>query len=65
MSTGPGPAPGADHTAVTAATAIDNAARLLEQAEMELTNLPLMERLDELASTWMGIAALLTERERT
>lgn len=49
---------------MTADEAIANAARLLEQAEMELTNLPLMERLDELASSWLSIAALVTERDR-
>lgn len=43
--------------------AIANAARLLEQAEME-TNLPLMERLDELAASWLTLAHLLMERER-
>lgn len=36
---------------VTADQAIANAARLLDRAEIELTNLPLMERLDELASS--------------
>lgn len=49
---------------IKADEAIANAARLLEQAEMELTNLPLMERLDELATSWLGVAAMLTERER-
>lgn len=44
--------------------AIENAARLLEQAELELTNLPLMERLDELAVSWLQLAALLMEKER-
>lgn len=48
----------------TAAEAIEHAARLLAQAELELTNLPLMERLDELAGSWLSIAAILTERER-
>lgn len=42
--------------------ALDNAARLLERAEIELTNLPLMERL---ADSWLGMAQLLRERERT
>jgi hypothetical protein len=45
--------------------ALDNAARLLEQAEMELTNLPLMERLEGLADSWLGLAHMLHERERT
>lgn len=49
---------------MTADEAIANAARLLAQAEMELTNLPLMERLDDLAGSWLSIAALVTERER-
>lgn len=48
----------------TADQALANAARLLEQAEMELTNLPLMGRLDELAGSWLAIAAMVTERER-
>lgn len=45
--------------------ALDNAARLLERAEIELTNLPLMERLERLADSWLGMAQLLRERERT
>lgn len=49
---------------VTADQAIANAARLLDRAEIELTNLPLMERLDELASSWLTLAAMLLERER-
>lgn len=49
---------------VTADQAIANAARLLDRAEMELTNLPLMERLDELASSWLTLAAMVLERER-
>ncbi|WP_198533709.1 hypothetical protein [Streptomyces odonnellii] len=48
----------------TADQAIANAARLLERAEIELTNLPLMERLDELAGSWLQIAALVIEKER-
>lgn len=44
--------------------ALDNAARLLERAELELTNLPLMERLEGLADSWMAMAHLLSERER-
>lgn len=51
-------------TPITAETAIANAARLLYEAETHLTNLPMMERLDSLADTWLGVAALLTERER-
>ncbi|MFD7609701.1 hypothetical protein [Streptomyces sp. NPDC059828] len=49
---------------VTADQAIENAARLLDRAEIELTNLPLMERLDELAASWLQVAALVMERER-
>lgn len=49
---------------ITADNAIANAARLLYEAETHLTNLPMMERLDSLADTWLGVAALLTERER-
>ncbi|MFJ5259098.1 hypothetical protein ACIQAC_01305 [Streptomyces sp. NPDC088387] len=48
---------------LTVEQALANAARLLEQAEME-TNLALMERLDELASSWLGMAHLLMEKER-
>ncbi len=44
--------------------ALDNAARLLEQAELQLTNLPLMERLEGLADSWLGMAHMLRERER-
>ncbi|MER6531172.1 hypothetical protein [Streptomyces sp. NPDC001508] len=43
--------------------AIDNAARLLERAEIELTNLPLMERLEGLADSWLNVAHLLRQRE--
>lgn len=38
--------------------------RFLSEAETHPTNLPMMERLDSLADTWLGVAALLTERER-
>lgn len=48
----------------TAQQALANSARLLEAAEMELTNPGLMERYEELASTWLRMAELLTERER-
>lgn len=43
--------------------AIGNAVRVLQAAETE-TNLPLMERLDQLACSWLSIANLLAERER-
>ena len=48
--------------AVTFEQAIANAARLLRHAETE-TNLLLMERLDELAGTWLGVASLVNTRE--
>lgn len=51
-------------TALTMDTALHNAARLLHAAEVE-TNLPLMERLEHLADTWVNIAALLHERDKT
>lgn len=44
--------------------ALRNAMRLLERAEIELTNLPLMATLDNLAGSWIQIAQLLAERER-
>lgn len=49
---------------VTSEQAIENAARLLDRAEIELTNLPLMERLDQLAVSWIQVAQLLAEKER-
>ncbi|MFF4847991.1 hypothetical protein [Streptomyces sp. NPDC001194] len=48
---------------LTVDEAIGNAARLLQQAELE-TNLALMERLDQLACSWLSTANLLMERER-
>ncbi|WP_432041424.1 hypothetical protein [Streptomyces cadmiisoli] len=48
----------------TSDQALENAARLLERAEVELTNLPLMERLDELSCSWITLASLLMEKER-
>jgi hypothetical protein len=48
---------------MTVDEAIRNAARLLQAAETE-TNLALMERLDQLACSWLAIANLLMERER-
>ncbi|MFR0351801.1 hypothetical protein [Streptomyces sediminimaris] len=44
--------------------ALANAARLLERAELELTNLPLMERLEGIADSWLNMAVQLRERER-
>ncbi|MFF3398255.1 hypothetical protein ACFYW6_07050 [Streptomyces sp. NPDC002659] len=49
---------------ISAENAIENASRRLEQAEMELTNLPLMERLENLATSWLAVAHLVMERER-
>lgn len=48
----------------TAGQALDNAARLLEAAELEMTNLPLMERYDELAASWLNYASLVAEVDR-
>ena len=49
-------------TEVTVDEAIGNAARLLRHAETE-TNHALMERLDEMASTWLQLASLLMQRD--
>lgn len=49
---------------MTSSEALENACRLLEQAELELTNLPLMERIDQLAVSWLQVAQMLAERER-
>lgn len=49
---------------MTTDEAIQHAARILQEAELERGNLPLMERLDSIAHTWLGIANLLAERER-
>lgn len=60
MSDDQSPAPlAADPLTVEAALA--NAARLLHNAELE-TNLPLMERLEHLADSWIAIARTLAER---
>lgn len=47
---------------VTVEDALDNAVRLLRAAETE-TNLPLMERLEHLADSWIAVAGLLAARE--
>lgn len=47
---------------MTSDEAIGNAVRLLQHAETE-TNLELMKRLEGLADSWLGVAALLRERE--
>jgi hypothetical protein len=49
---------------LTANEAIEHAARILAEAELERSNLPLMERLEKLAETWLGIAQTLVEKER-
>ncbi|WP_336214401.1 hypothetical protein [Nonomuraea sp. LPB2021202275-12-8] len=41
-----------------------NATRLLNFAEVETTNMALMERLESLADSWLTMAALIAERER-
>lgn len=48
---------------ITIEVALQSAARLLRNAEVE-TNLALMERLEKLADSWLGVAALLLQRER-
>jgi hypothetical protein len=47
---------------ITVDSALANAARLLQNAEMD-TNLLLMERLEHLADSWIAIARTLTERD--
>jgi hypothetical protein len=54
--------PSSPEEPITPDAAIQNAARLLRAAELE-TNLALMERLDELATSWLSLAHLLMERE--
>jgi len=44
--------------------AIGHAARILAEAELERCNLPLMERLERIADSWINIANLLREKER-
>lgn len=48
----------------TSDQALANAARLLERAEIELTNLPLMSQYEDLARSWLTLASLLADRER-
>lgn len=54
--TTPAPSP------ITIDSALDNAARILNNAEME-TNLLLMERLEHLADSWIAIACTVAQRE--
>jgi len=44
---------------VTVQEALGNAARVLHEAELERSNLPLMEGLRSLADTWVDVARLL------
>jgi hypothetical protein len=48
---------------ITVDVALDNAARLLRNAEGE-TDRHLMERLEKLADSWISIANTLVARER-
>ncbi|MEU8886728.1 hypothetical protein [Streptomyces sp. NPDC048442] len=48
---------------LTADQALDNAARLLELAELN-PNPALMERYDAVACSWLAMASLLLEKER-
>jgi hypothetical protein len=50
--------------APTVDMAIANAVRLLQWAERE-TDLMKMERYERLADSWMNVAGLLHEREKT
>lgn len=58
---GEGPQLAVQEPPITVDTALANAARLLHNAELE-TNLPLMERLEHLADSWIAIARTLAER---
>lgn len=49
---------------ITIEHAFANAARLLAEAELELTNLQRMERLEKLADSWILMASWLIQRER-
>ncbi|MDF5756647.1 hypothetical protein [Spongiactinospora sp. TRM90649] len=48
---------------MTVDEALDNAVRLLRNAEIEL-DLTRMDRVQSLADSWINIAVLLSERER-
>jgi hypothetical protein len=58
---GEGPQPVVQEPPITVDTALANAARLLHNAELE-TNLPLMERLEHLADSWIAVARTIAER---
>ncbi|MHB9861958.1 hypothetical protein [Streptomyces sp. YIM S03343] len=51
---------GSGTDALTISVALDNAQRILRNAEVE-RDLVLMERLTALANSWTGIAALLAQ----
>lgn len=55
-------APVANVETISFDVAVANAARILQNAEME-TNLALMERLEHLADSWLGLAGMLMGRE--
>jgi len=55
------PQPAVQELPLTVDVALANAARLLHNAELE-TNLPLMERLEHLADSWIAIARTIAER---
>jgi hypothetical protein len=48
---------------VTVDEAVQNAARLLSNAELEM-DLARMERIEKLADSWISLANLLAERKR-
>lgn len=47
---------------ITVAEAVNNAARLLRHAELE-TNLATIERLADLADSWLNMAVFLDQRD--
>jgi hypothetical protein len=55
--------PGAGAASVTRDTALANAVRLLNAAEMEC-DLAKMERYEKLADSWIGIAGMLGDQDR-
>lgn len=57
---GEGAQPVTQEPQLTPDIALANAARLLHNAELE-TNLPLMERLENLADSWIAVARTLAE----
>lgn len=56
-----GPQPAVQEPPLTVDAALANAARLLHNAELE-PNLPLTERLEHLADSWIAVARTLVER---